>query len=232
VPALDNGVKREKPMKLYSLPLSPFAARVRGAVYAKGLAVEMLAPPDSFGTSAAFRKLSPTGRIPVLLRDDGTTLVESSVIVEYLEDAFPEVSLRPPGPEALAQVRLITQVADLYVMNALLPLFGLFDVKEKDTTAITAQLAKLHDGLAKLDALLAPQGYAHGGRLTTADVWLAPIRFSLDGFATFSGSSVLLDEHPRVAAYRDVIHGDPSLARVWQEMTDGLQRFMAGRAAS
>ncbi|MDB4937565.1 MAG: glutathione S-transferase [Labilithrix sp.] len=219
-------------MKLYSLPLSPFAARVRGALYAKGLAAEMLAPPESFGTSSSFRKVSPTGRIPVLVRDDGTTLVESGVIVEYLEDAFPEPSLRPKSAEALAQVRLITQVADAYVMNALMPLFALFDTKEKDTSAIEAGLARLDDGLGKLDALLAPKGYANGERLTTADVWLTPIRFSLDGFMAFAGRKEVLAKHPRFAAYRDVIEGDPALGRVWREMNDGLKAFMESRASA
>ena len=218
-------------MKLYSLPLSPFSARVRGALYAKSLAFEALAPPESFGTSEEFRKLSPMNKIPLLVRGDGTTLGESSVIVEYLEDAFPEPPLRPESAEALAQVRFVTQVADGYVMNVLGPLFLLFDAKEKDTRTITTQLAKLDDGLAKLEAVLTPASYAQGGRISTADVWLTPIRFSLDGFSAFAARPGLLDRYPRVNGYKDVAQRDPALGRVWSEMTEGLNAFMKRYAA-
>jgi glutathione S-transferase len=218
-------------MKLYSLPLSPYAARVRAAIYAKDLPVEIVAPPEDWRTSASYRQLNPLGRIPVLVLDDGTTLPESGVIVEYLEDAYPEPSLRPRAPEALARVRLITQVADLYVVQALMPLFFLFDAKEKDAAAIDAQLAKLDDGLAKLDSLLSPRTFAHGEKLTTADVWLTPVRFTLDGFMGFAGRPGLLDKHPRVAGYRDALQADRALERVWGEMTDGLKAFMQSRAS-
>ena len=112
-------------MKLYSLPLSPYAARVRGAIHAKRLNVEIVAPPDDWRTSPAYRALNPIGRVPVLVLDDGTSLPESCVIVEYLEDAHPEPTLRPRSAAGLAHVRLITQVADLYVMQAAMPLFSM-----------------------------------------------------------------------------------------------------------
>lgn len=218
-------------MKLYSLPLSPYAARVRAAIYAKDLPVEIVAPPDDWQGSASYRALNPLGKIPVLVLDDGTTLPESGVIVEYLEDAHPQPSLRPRSPEALARVRVITQVAELYVMNVMGPLFLLFDAKEKDAAAIDAQVARLDDGLGKLDAMLEPKSYAHPGQLTTADVWLTPVRFSLDGLMGFSGRTGLLDRHPRVAGYRDVARGDATLGRVWGEMMDGLEAFMKRRAS-
>src|ERR1700753_1050520 len=99
-------------MKLFSLALSPFAARVRAAIYAKGLPVEIVTPPSDWRTSAEFRKLNPLVRIPVLVLDDGTAVAESGVIVEYLEDAHSEVSLRPRAPKDLARARYITQVAE------------------------------------------------------------------------------------------------------------------------
>jgi glutathione S-transferase len=217
-------------MKLLSLPLSPFAARVRGAIHAKRLGVEIAAPPDDWRTAPAFRALNPMGRIPVLLLDDGTSLPESGVIVEYLEDAYPEPSLRPRSAAGAARVRLVTQVADLYVMQALLPLFSLFDARDRDAAAIDAQLAKLDDGLRLLNGMLDAGGYAHDHRLSTADVWLTPVRFTLQGLMAFSGRTDLLDRYRSVAAYADVVHRTPALSRVWQEMSDGLKAFMERRA--
>lgn len=218
-------------MKLYSLSLSPYAARVRAAIYAKRLDIAIVAPPDDWRTTPAFRALNPMVRIPVLELDDGTGLPESGVIVEYLEDAFPEPSLRPRSAAGIARVRLITQVADLYVMQALMPLFGLLDTNTRDAAAIEAQFGKLDAGLKLLNDMLDADAYAHGHRLSTADVWLAPVRFTLDGLMGFSGRTTLLDRYKSVAAYANVARSDAALGRVWQEMSDGLKAFMAARAA-
>jgi glutathione S-transferase len=219
-------------MKLFSLALSPFAARVRVAVHAKKLPVEIVAPPPDWRTSPEFRKLNPLVRVPVLLLDDGTSLAESGVIVEYLEDAYPETSLRPRAPKDLARVRFITQVAEHYVMPSMMPLFGLFDTKARDEAAITAALAKLDSALKQLNDLLPPGTYASGDRLSTADAWLMPVRYSLDGLMNFSGRTELLDRHDAVRGYADVARRDPHLGHVWHEMDEGLKVFMASRAAS
>lgn len=219
-------------MKLFSLALSPFAARVRVAVHAKNLPVEIVTPPSDWRTSPEFKKLNPLVRVPVLVLDDGTALAESGVIVEYLEDAYPETSLRPRSPKDLARVRFITQVAEQYVMPSIMPLFGLFDAKARDEAAIATQLTKLDGALKQLDGLLAPGAYANGDRLTTADAWLMPVRYSLDGLMNFSGRTNILDRHDAVRAYADVARRDPHLGHVWREMDDGLKAFMASRTAS
>ncbi|HEV8388809.1 MAG TPA: glutathione S-transferase family protein [Dongiaceae bacterium] len=218
-------------MKLYSLPLSPYAARVRGAIYAKKLQVEIV-PPPADRASPEFRALNPAGRIPILILDDGTALPESGVIVEYLEDAFPAVPLRPKQARELARVRLIITVADLYVMQAVMPIFYLLDSGASDEQAVAAGFEKLDAGLAHLESLLRPGAYAEGDRIGMADVWLTPVRFTLDGMIGFAKRPDLLDRYPAITSYIDVIKRDPALSRVWQEMTDGLKAFYAARTAS
>ncbi len=218
-------------MKLISHPLSPFAARVRAAIHAKGLPVEIVAAPPGWGASPEFRKLNPLGRIPVLVLDDGTALMESGVIVEYLEDAFPERPLRPRAARDLARVRAITQVGEQYVMPATLPLFGLFDTKVRDEAAIAAGVAKLDTALEHLNGMLQPDTYAVGNSLTIADVWLAPLRFTLQGLMDFSGRTDLLERHVALNTYTRVAHKDPHLGHVWREMDEALKVFMASRAA-
>jgi glutathione S-transferase len=230
--AADLLCSSETAMKLFSLPLSPYAARARAAIYAKNLAVEIVSPPSEWRTSPEYRKLNPLVRIPVLVLDDGTGIPESGIIVEYLEDAYPEISLRPRSPKDLARVRLITQVGEHYVSTAIMPLFGLFDTKNRDEAAIAAQVEKLDAALKQLNDLLHPGAYALGNRLTTADVWLAPLRYTLEGLMSFSARMELLDRYDAVRAYADVARRDPHLGRVWREMEDGLKAFMASRAAA
>jgi len=171
-------------------------------------------------------------RVPVLVLDDGTAVAESGVIVEYLEDAYPESSLRPRSAQDRARVRFITQVAEQYVMTSIMPLFGLFDTTARDEAAIAAQIAKLDGALLHLNEALRPGTYAIGDRLTTADAWLAPLRFTLEGLMNFSGRTELLDRHEALNAYTEVVRRDPHLGHVWREMDDGLKAFMASRAAA
>jgi glutathione S-transferase len=219
-------------MKLFSIALSPYAARVRAAIHAKNLPVDIVTPPPDWRTSPEFRKLNPLVRIPVLVLDDGSSLFESGVIVEYLEDAHPERSLRPSASKDLARVRLVTQVGEQYVMTSLMPLFGLFDAKTRDESAIAAQLAKVDTALKQLNDLLRPDTYAVGDHLTTADVWLAPLRYTVEGLMSFSGHTNLLDRHDAFRSYADVAKKDPHLGLIWREMDDGLKAFMTSRAAA
>lgn len=218
-------------MKLYSLPLSPYAARVRGAIYAKKLPVEIVAPPADWRTSTTYRALNPLVRIPVLVLDNGTSIPESGVIVDYLEETHPNPPLLPKTAEERARVRVIVSVADHYVMQEIMPLFFLLDSQDGDDSEIEAGFAKLAKGLGHLDRLIDANAYATGGRLTAADVWLTPVRFTLDGLMGFSGRTTLLDDYKAVAGYAKVAQRDPALGRVWQEMTDGLAAMMKSRKA-
>src|SRR6185369_11901784 len=74
-------------MKLYSGDLSPYSARVRMQIYAKGITDITLESPADFGLPA-FRQDNPIGRIPVL-DIDGDRMPESEVIAEYLEEVYP-----------------------------------------------------------------------------------------------------------------------------------------------
>jgi glutathione S-transferase len=200
-------------MKLYSLPLSPFAARVRGSIYAKNLPIEIVAPPDDWRTSPEYRAVNPLVRIPALVLDDGTSIPESGVIAEYLEEAFPEPALLPRKPADRARVRVVSAAADNYVMQAAFPIFFLFDTPTRDEKAIEAAFAKLDKGLGQLDGLLPANAYAVGGQRTLADTWLTPVRFTLNGLMGFTGRTNLLDRHKRVAGYTEVVQRDPILKR-------------------
>ena len=79
-------------MKLINLAHSPYAARVRMAAYAKGIDLELI-DPEGLGTPS-FKQYNTLGNVPVL--DTGELRIpESSVIMDYLEDRFPEPPLRP-----------------------------------------------------------------------------------------------------------------------------------------
>lgn len=92
--------------RLYQFGDSPCCMKVRMALEAKGLAWE-----EEFVESWKFDHLgpeflaiNPDGTVPVL-EDNGAIVTQSNVILEYIEDAYPERSLRPADPVKAALMR-------------------------------------------------------------------------------------------------------------------------------
>lgn len=59
-----------------------------------------------------FLAMNPTGRVPVLRTDDGRFISESAVIMEYLEELYPDPPMIDTTPEARAHVRAIERIAN------------------------------------------------------------------------------------------------------------------------
>lgn len=160
-------------MKLYSIPLSPFASRVRMSIYRKGLGVEIARPPEGGTKGEEFLALNPIGQVPTLLLGSGFAIPESAVIVEYLEDAFPTPSLRPADPEQLARARLFLRMPDLYFQNAPRFLIGMRGNRTEE--AVKPHLDNLMKGLSYIDHYVGHGPYAVGGQASIADCALVPV---------------------------------------------------------
>jgi glutathione S-transferase len=102
-------------MKLYDFLPCPFGQKVRIVLAEKGLSYELVQIDLSQGEQRRpeFRRLNPFGRVPVLV-DEDTTIYDSTIIAEYLEDEYPEPPLLPAvGSSALrAQARTWEDIAD------------------------------------------------------------------------------------------------------------------------
>jgi hypothetical protein len=90
-------------VKLYDAPRCPYCARVRIALAEKGLAPETV-EIDLSDRPGWIYDLNPSGRVPVL--DDGFVLPESLVIMEYLEERYPDRALLATDPAQRAEARL------------------------------------------------------------------------------------------------------------------------------
>jgi glutathione S-transferase len=88
---------------LYDAARCPYCARVRIALAEKGIAYEPVAIDLSSRPAWLYDK-NPAGKVPVL-EEDTLVLPESVVIMEYLEERFPEPALLPADPAARALER-------------------------------------------------------------------------------------------------------------------------------
>jgi len=101
---------------IYDAARCPFCARVRIALAEKGVEHELFAIDLSDRPAWLYEK-NPLGKVPVL-EEDAFVLPESEVIMEYLEERYPEPALLPADPAARAMVRLVIDRFDLNLGDA------------------------------------------------------------------------------------------------------------------
>ncbi len=209
-------------MKLYSGDLSPYSARVRMQIYAKGLTDIVIERPGHFGTPK-FRDEFPIGRIPVLELDDGDTIVESEVIAEYLEEVYPEPSMLGATPRETAQIRTIARIGDIYIMNNMFMLSAQARAETRDEGVVKLLGGQVTRNVRALDKLIGADGFACCGRLTMADCALTPALFMVEGVLPNLGVANPLAANARVAAYWAAMKKNEHAARVLVELHRGLE---------
>jgi glutathione S-transferase len=214
-------------MKLYGVARSPFAARVQAAIVLKGLDIPMVPPPGAGLKSPEYLALNPMGRIPTLALDDGSTLPESEVIIEFLEQVFPDPPLLPAEPAARARARLIARIAELYVM---MPILGLFShLGEPTNPDVDRLFDQLQASLGHVDHYLADARCAAGPEPTLADCALAPILFWTREVARMFGRADPLFACPRLAHYDRAMAGHPIFGPLVAAMADDLAALRRSR---
>ncbi len=200
-------------MKLYQAVTSPFAVRVRIAAYGKGVDLAVAPPPGGFA-SDAFKALTPMGKVPSLHLDDGRIIAESAVINEYLNDACDGPDLLPADPAERARARMITAMADAYVLARYLPLFALVKAEGQDSPALAAGLGEVRRGLAALERCVDGDGHAVGQSLTLADCGMAPALYYLTEYGEeYFGVADILADCPKLQALWRNLRQNPHVKR-------------------
>jgi glutathione S-transferase len=212
-------------MKLYNAPHSPFSARVRTQIYAKGITDIEILPPPGFGTPA-YKEINTTGKIPAL--DIGDLVIpESNVIMEYIEEIYPQNPLRPADPKARAVVNLFARFADAYIQPALFPLFREVMQKTGDKEALQKNIDNLKTQLQLLDTLMGQYGWDKHTEVDFADCALAPTIFWAVIVPRIFGESNIFDGAPRVEAWWKWCNDHPVIGKVLVEMDEGFKAFIA-----
>ena len=100
---------------VYDHPLSPYGQKVKIALQEKGVPFEAPLPGGigSGETAGDFARVSPRGEVPALV-DGDVAVFDSTVILEYIEDRWPEPPLLPPDPADRARVRMLEDTMDTH----------------------------------------------------------------------------------------------------------------------
>ncbi len=158
-------------MRLLSATPSPYARKARIALAEKGLPFELVSEVPGNADASAPRH-NPLGKIPVLILDDGTTVYESRLILEWLEVKHPRPPLFPADPDELLAAKRLEVLAD-GVCDAFVLLFWERRRPEAHRSLpwMDRQTRKIEGGLREV-ARLVPPGSRHcvGDRFGLADI--------------------------------------------------------------
>ena len=215
-------------MKIYTTRLSPYGNRIYMWAAVKALPLQVVPPPGGSG-SAEFKKINPSGKIPVVVEGD-CLIPESMIILDYLEDRFPSPALRLDDPQLRARTRAAVQMHDLYVMPEFNPIFAQFARPELDGPAIDRIFGAVTERLPLICAPLpAGSAFAGGSGLSLADCAMAPFFLLYKAVAANLARPDPLQTQTRLAQWSATVLQHEQLRPALQSMQDAfggsLQRF-------
>jgi len=201
-------------MQFFAHPFSSYCQKVLIAFYENDIRFEWrLLTPDDERTAAEHAALWPLKRMPVLV-DAGRTVVEASIIIEYLGTHHPgPVRLIPQEPEAALEVRMKDRFFDNYVMTPMQKIVfdSIRQADERDPRGVAEARKLLETAYRWLEGTIAGRAWAAGDDFSLADCAAAPALFYADW------SHPIGDGFPNVGAYRRRLLARPSFARAVEE---------------
>jgi glutathione S-transferase len=193
-------------VRLYSVPVSTNVERVTLALAHKGLAVEHVEVP--YDDRAEIARLSGQELVPVLVAD-GEVVSDSTVILEWLEDRFPDPPLFPGEPARRAEVMVFVDWFNRIWKRAPNAIAAELEGDAPDGEIVARQVVELRGSLDVFEALLDGRDYLLGVEFSVADCVAFPfLKFGLlwteDDPYVFHAvlrDHLRPDAHPRVAAW-------------------------------
>ena len=168
-------------MKFYNAWYCPFAQRAWMTLVHKDIDFEYI-EVDPYDKSESWLKISRgAGMVPVLIQpnDDGseTTIVESTRVLEYLEDLQPESPIFANQPNQKAEQKYWMD----HVSNKITPYFYQF-LKAADSDQVQAQSReKLLDGIISITQAMDDGGpFFNGDQLSAVDIAFFPFAFRIN----------------------------------------------------
>ena len=164
-------------MKLYDLPASPNARRVRVFIAEKQLQIDVVSINMMTGENKTEEYLSknPLGRMPLLELDDGTCIAESIAICRYLENEHPDPPLFGTSSLEQATIEMWQRRMEFQFLNPMINIFRNTHEMWKDRMIQIPQIAEIESKDVKekmvwLNRELEGREYIAGETYSVADI--------------------------------------------------------------
>ena len=208
---------------LYHLWLSPSSRKVRLMLAEKKLDFDMKIE-RTWERRDEFLSLNPTGKVPVLIDEDGSVIADSSVICEYLDELHPEPRLIGRGALERAETRRLAawfdekfrvEVSDNLIGEKVIKKF--LGLGEPSVEAIRAGLANLKTHLDYISWLADSRNWLAGDELSLADLAAAAHLSAIDYLG-----DVPWEDYPRAKDWYVRIKSRPSFRPLLKDRIPGL----------
>ncbi|MDT4794948.1 Stringent starvation protein A [compost metagenome] len=212
-------------MRLYAHPFSSYCQKVLIALYEREVPFELrLLDAENEAALAEHAALWPLKRMPLLV-DAGRTVLESSIIIEYLDLRHPGAArLVPADPQAALEVRMLDRIFDNYVMTPMMKFVfdQLREADKRDRQGVDEAGQLLDTTYRWLDERMADRQWAAGDGFSLADCAAAPALFYADWVRPIDAAFANL------RAYRQRLLARPSYARAVDEARPYRELFPLG----
>ena len=158
-------------MKLIGSLASPFVRKVRVVLAEKKLECQFELE-NVWAADTAIQQVNPLGKVPCLIMEDGTAMIDSRVMVEYLDTLTPVCKLLPQNGRERADIKCWEALADGILDAAVLVRLErtLRAPEQQSAQWVARQMSKVTAGLATLAQKLDESPYCAGTHYTLADV--------------------------------------------------------------
>ena len=209
-------------LTLYFHPLSSFCWKTLIALYEAGIPFEpKVVNLGDDADRAAFQKVWPPAKFPVLRDDErGQTIPESTIIIDYLARHYPAAaSLIPADPDLALRVHLLDRLIDSYIHHRMQQVVSERMRPEGQHDPYGADQARgaIRQGYDLIAPMIAGP-WAMGETFTLADCAALPALYYADYATPLAG-------WPALAAYLDRLKARPSVARVLEEARPFFKYF-------
>jgi glutathione S-transferase len=214
-------------LKLHGSSISPNHNKVKLALLEKGIEFEEVFQLPS--QEESFLALSPMGKIPVM-EVDGKFFVESTAMLEYLENAYPAAPLMPVDAFERAKCREMMQMIDLYIAGpgaaARLTGAALFGAPISDEMKKDAAMT-IERGVKAVARLVKFSPFITGSKFTLADC----VAFPKFGFVALVTNAVLgknaMESIPGVSEYLKYMAERPAVQKIVVDQQKAMEMLMA-----
>jgi len=218
-------------LRFFNWNLSPYCSRTRAVIYWKQLentVIQIEEPPKNGTRSPEYLKINPIGKVPSLILGDGSVIIESDVISEYLIEKYPTqgTNLIPTTVDERIKARLIARLNDLYLWPATMNLWKAHYevIKWLTYPKLMLDVNEIHKQLRILEKFIGSP-YAAGETRSLADASLIPTFFFLDTYLVRVDERAF-EAHPRVAAWWNNIKKDEVVTIVCNEIQTAINKLL------
>jgi glutathione S-transferase len=195
--------------KLISATPSPYARKVRIALAEKGLPFELMTEVPWDRTTST-PKYNPLEKLPVLILEDGSSVYESSFILQYLELKYPQPPLLPRDVDGTIAARRLEVLCDGICDAVVLSFFEQMRSEEgRSQHWLDRQRRKIEGGVREMARLVGERSFAVGDEFGLGDIAVGTALGYLSvRFTEFDWRS----QYPDLAAFSARIEARPSFA--------------------